>query len=54
MDVVTVTVVIHRNVVLLTSHEAIREAFVERSVDFADRPALYLNQLLCPDNKGTI
>jgi len=40
---------VHSYTVILTSHEAIREAFVQRSVDFADRFDSFSNTAMLSD-----
>lgn len=43
---------IDRYTVVLNTHEAIREAFVKHSADFADRPTFYVDKFMNPNNKG--
>ncbi|ESO10866.1 hypothetical protein HELRODRAFT_109184 [Helobdella robusta] len=40
--------------VVLNSKEAVFEAFVKRSTDFADRPKAKINEVLNPQNKGIV
>ena len=39
---------------MLSGKEAIRDALVTKSVDFAERPPLYFDKMTNPRSKGTL